>query len=232
MSEHDTDVLDALRGSLQDVTTMRTPVEEIIAMGRTRRRRRRLIGAASGVAATAGLVAAVSSPFGGGSANEPGFSTAAGNVHVRSVAFTVDTRTDGTVLVTWDKERYFKDHAGLQGALTKAGFPVLIKVGEFCKGPQDNGTLDPSGVGSGVDRVMKGHEAGGGRVAFTFTPSAMPAGTELFIGYLSPSQLQVTHGRPGSVERLVPTGVTLTCTTQAPPPNTAEGTKTAPKPKG
>ncbi|MDX6431333.1 MAG: hypothetical protein QOE54_3699 [Streptosporangiaceae bacterium] len=230
MSEHDTDVLDALRGSLQDVTTMRTPVEEIIAVGRTRRRRRRLIGAASAVAATAGLAAAVSSPFGGGSANEPGFSTAAGTVHVRTVAFTVDTRKDGTVLVTWDKERYFKDRTGLQAALTKAGFPVLIKVGEFCKGPQDNGTLDPSGVGPGVDRVMKGHKADGGKVAFTFTPSAMPAGTQLFIGYLSPSQLQVTHGRPGSVERLVPTAETLTCTTQAPPPNTTQ--RTAPVPKG
>jgi hypothetical protein len=229
MSEHDTDVLTALRGSLEDVTTMRTPVEEIIAVGRTRRRRRRLIGAAS-VAATAGLAAAVSSPFGGGSANEPGFSTAAGTVHVRTVAFTVDTRKDGTVLVTWDKERYFKDHTGLQAALTKAGFPVLIKVGEFCKGPQDNGTLDPSGVGPGVDRVMKGHEARGGKVAFTFTPSAMPAGTQLFIGYLSPSQLQVTQGRPGSVERLVPTAETLTCTTQAPPPNTTP--RTAPVPKG
>ena len=44
-----------------------------------------------------------------------------------------------------------------------------------------------------------------------------PRGEELFIGYLSPSQLAVTHGRPGSIERLVPTGVPLTCTTQAAP---------------
>jgi hypothetical protein len=47
----------------------------------------------------------------------------------------------------------------------------------------------------------------------------MPAGEELFIGYLSPSQLAVTHGQPGSVERLVPTGVPLTCTTAAPLPH-------------
>ena len=46
----------------------------------------------------------------------------------------------------------------------------------------------------------------------------MPAGKQLFIGYLSPAQLAVTHGQPGSVERLVSTGVPLTCTTQAPPP--------------
>jgi hypothetical protein len=45
----------------------------------------------------------------------------------------------------------------------------------------------------------------------------MPAGKQLFIGYLNSAQLAVTQGRPGSVERLVSTGVTLTCTTTAPP---------------
>lgn len=229
MSDQDTGVvLEALRASLQDVSAMRTPVEEIVAAGRTRRLRRRLLGAASGVVAVAGLVTAVSS-FGVGSANAPGSSQASGAVHVRTVAFTLDTKKDGTIQVTWDKEQYFKDPAGLQTALTKAGFPVLIKVGEFCKGPQDNGALDPSGVDPRVDRVMKADRAPDGKVTFTFTPSAMPAGTELFIGYLSPSQLQVTHGRPGSVERLVPTGKTLTCTTQAPPPYPAQDKAPAPK---
>ena len=47
----------------------------------------------------------------------------------------------------------------------------------------------------------------------------MPAGKQLFIGYLNPAQLAVTGGAPGSVERLVSTGVPLTCTTQAPPAN-------------
>ena len=46
---------------------------------------------------------------------------------------------------------------------------------------------------------------------------ALPAGDELFIGYLSAAQLAITHGAPGSVERLVPTNATLTCTTTAPP---------------
>jgi hypothetical protein len=99
----------------------------------------------------------------------------------------------------------------------RATIPVLIKEGVFCKGPGDNGYLDPSGVGPGVSRVMTAEQQAGGAVAFVFTPSAMPAGDELFIGYLSPSQLAVTHGRPGSVERLVPAGVPLTCTTQPPP---------------
>jgi hypothetical protein len=134
----------------------------------------------------------------------------------------VDSYTDGTLRVTWDKQRYFQDHQGLQRALHAAGFPVLIKEGVFCKGPRDDGYLDPSGVGRGVDRVMKGEQRADGAVVFVFKPAAMPAGKQLFIGYLSPSQLAVTHGAPGSVERLIPTTGPLTCTTQAPPPHLRE----------
>ena len=144
-----------------------------------------------------------------------------GPVHIRTAAFSVDTYTDGTIHVSWDKSRYIQyrqDIASLQRALRKAGFPVLIKEGVFCQGPDDNGYLDPSGVGRGVGQVMKGEDGPDGSVVFIFTPSAMPAGEELFIGYLSPAQLAVTHGQPGSVERLVPTGEPLTCTTQAPRP--------------
>jgi hypothetical protein len=152
-------------------------------------------------------------------------STGAGAVHIRTAAFSLDTYTDGTVHVTRDKRWYIqgsRDTADLQQALREAGFPVLIKEGVFCKGPDDNGYLDPSGVGPGVGQVMKGEDRPGGTVVFVFTPSAMPAGEELFIGYLSPSQLAITHGRPGSVERLVPMGVPLTCTTQAPLPHSRQ----------
>lgn len=224
MSTHDTDaatVLAALKDSLGGVT-MRTPVEQIMAAGRTRRRRRRLMRAATAVAAATGLalgVLALSHPSPSTAPPEAALSTGAGSVHIRTVAFLVDTYTDGTVRVTWDKQRYFQDHKGLQRALRKAGFPVLIKEGVFCKGPHDDGYLDPSGVGRGVDRVMTGERKGDGTVVFVFKPAAMPAGKQLFIGYLSPSQLAVTHGQPGSVERLVPIRGPLTCTTQSPPPH-------------
>jgi len=166
------------------------------------------------VAAVAGgLVAGLSS----GSPAGPGLSTAADPVHIRTAGFTLDSYTDGTIRVTWDKSRYFQDRQELQQALRVAGLPVLIKEGVFCKGPQDNGYLDASGEGAGVSAVMSGEGQADGAVVFVFTPSAMPPGEELFIGYLSPSQLAVTHGRPASVERLVPAGVALTCTTQPPP---------------
>jgi hypothetical protein len=109
-------------------------------------------------------------------------STGPGSVHIRTAAFTVDSYTDGTIHVTWDKSQYFQHHAGLQQALRDAGFPVLIKEGTFCKGPHDNGYLSPSGVGPGIGQVMRGERQAHGTVVFVFTPAAMPAGKELFIG--------------------------------------------------
>jgi hypothetical protein len=218
MNDYDTDttgVLNVLKDSFDEVT-MHTPVEQIVAVGRTRRRRR-LAGAAAGAVAVTGIALGVAT-YANPSAAPPteGDSTAATAVHIQTVAYTVDSKPDGTVQVTWDKQRFADDREGLQAALRKAGFPVLIKVGEFCSGPHD-GKLDPNGDGPGVDRVMKGVREADGKVTFIFTPSAMPAGKQLFIGYLSPSQLAVTHGRPGAVARLVPIGVPLTCTTVAPP---------------
>ncbi|MCQ4212236.1 hypothetical protein [Streptomyces longispororuber] len=212
--------LDEVRGALReafDDVGMAVPVERIEALGRARRRRRRVLTTAGGCAAVAGLVLAVPG-IGGGTAPPagPGDATGAGAVHVRTAAYTVDTKTDGTVHVTWDKARYFTDHAGLEQALDQAGFPVLIKEGEFCKGPGD-GDVGPSGIGPGVDKVMRGERVSDDRVTFVFTPSAMPAGKQLFIGYLDAEQLKVTDGRPGSVERLVPTDEPLTCTTRTPP---------------
>lgn len=202
-----------------DGVSMPTPLSDIVTVGRTRRRRRRLAraGAITSVAALA--VAAVGlaarpAPGQGMMANGAGGS----GVHVQTVAYTLSTQANGTIKLTWTKKAYINDPSGLQVALRRAGFPVLIKVGQFCKGPQDDGYLDPSGQGRGVDKVMQaGPNRDGTDVVIMFYPHAMPAHTQLFIGYLSPAQLAVTQGRPGSVERLVPTGTSLVCTTQAPP---------------
>jgi hypothetical protein len=180
------------------------------------------IGLAAGTAAAAAVAGALGVQAFTHSAAAPASTVSgakSGSVHIRTAAFTVDSYSDGTIHVTWNKNQY-QDSAGLQQALHAAGFPVLIREGVFCMGPHDNGYLDPSGVGPGVGQVMQGEQEADGSVVFVFTPSAMPHGDELFIGYLSPSQLAVTHGRPGSVERLVPTNAPLTCTTQPPPANT------------
>jgi hypothetical protein len=220
MNDKDTEsaaVLAKVRDAFDGVT-MPTPLSDIIAIGHPRRRRRRLVRA--GAITSVIALAAVGVAFAARPAPGQGLATGVGgsSVHVRTVAYTVDTQANGTIKLTWTKQAYIQDPSGLQAALRRAGFPVLIKVGEFCKGPGDDGYLDPSGQGRGVGEVMR---AGAGRngtdVVFTFYPRAMPAGTELFIGYLTPAQLAITRGRPGSVERLVPTGKPVVCTTQAPP---------------
>lgn len=208
-------VLGALRQSMDGVT-MDAPVERIAAAGRARSRRRRLAKVSVVAAAAAGLALGVSS-YGIPATAPPAAadSTGTGAVHIHTVAFSVDTKTDGTVHVSWDKAKYFSDHTGLQAALAKAGLPVVIKVGEFCLGPGDDASLS-HGQGPGVTQVMSGERQSNGRVDLVFTPSAMPTGKQLFIGYLNAAQLAVSGGRPGSVERLVPTGANLDCTTQAP----------------
>ncbi len=213
-----TRVLDAFR-EVFDQVTMPTPVEQLIAAGRTRRRQRRLAKATT-AAAIAGLSIAIATYAQVTTAptTSKSTTTSAPSVHLGAATFIVDRQPDGAVTVTWTKQGYFQDPTGLQDALRNVGFPVLIKVGEFCKGLADDGYLDPSGQGRGVDQVMHAGPQSNGDVVFTFIPSAMPPGTELFIGYLSPAQLAVTDGRPGSVERLVPTTAPLTCSTQAPPP--------------
>jgi hypothetical protein len=217
--EMDTAVLDVLRSSMDGVT-MNTPVGDIVSAGRSRRRRRSLISSATGAATIAALaVAAVPALTHSAGPSTSALGTGAGSVQVHTVAFTVDSRDDGTIQVTWDKHKYFQDHAGLEKALRRAGFPLLVKEGSFCLGPQDDATLSPSGVGPGVTDVMQPANTNGDTVEFVFKPSAMPAGKELFIGYLDAAQLAQTHGRPGSVERLVSTGVPLTCSTTAPPAN-------------
>src|SRR4051794_37368090 len=120
MNNHDTAALDALRESLDDIT-MDTPVEQIVAEGRTRLHRRRLAGTATAVVAAAGVAIGVTTY-----ATPP--AAPPGTVHIQTVAYTVAQQADGTVEVTWDKQRYFEDREGLQAALRKAGFPVLIRV--------------------------------------------------------------------------------------------------------
>ncbi|MFF5228219.1 hypothetical protein [Dactylosporangium sp. NPDC000521] len=217
MNDHDTDVLDTLRGSL-DAVTMGTPVEDIVTAGQARRSRRRLAAVAAGTVAVAGValgVASLANPPAAPPAPiaAPGTNTAT-EVHVRTVAYTVDSRADGTVQVTWTKRQWFEDPAGLEAALRQAGFPVVVKVGEFCAGPGDDLTL-VHGTGPGVTDVVR--PVPGADATFVFDASALPPGKQLFIGYLSPAQLEVTGGSPGSVERLVSIDTPLTCTTVAPP---------------
>lgn len=221
--------LDGFEGRLEaemvKIVTARAAVPPDLPRPAAKRRPAATAGVLAGLAAGTAIAAVTGVALGVHLSNPSAaprlarLSTGPGSVHIHTAAFTLDSYTDGTIHVTWGKKQYFQNHAGLQDALRQAGFPVLIKEGTFCRGPHGNPHLNPSGVGPGVGHVMKAERQSDGAVVFVFTPRAMPAGKELFIGYLTPSQLAITHGQPGSVERLVPKGVSLTCTTQAPPPH-------------
>src|SRR5438128_6193476 len=226
------DVLDVVKHSFDGVT-MRTGVDAIVAAGRGRRRRRRLAGAAGGLATGTGVGLGVLVPGAEGPSGTV-LSTGTDQVRVHAAAFEVRQAADGTLHVSWDKERYFKDPAGLQQALAAAGFPVIVRTGEFCKGPGDDGRVDASGSGPGVRAVVTGERTADDRVNLIFRQDALPPGTQLFIGYLSPAPLAVTGGQPGSVERLVPISGPLTCTSELPtfPPRADRGVPAGVRPAG
>ena len=74
-----------------------------------------------------------------------------GSVHIHTAAFTVDSYSDGTIHVTWNKNQY-QDNAGLQHALRAAGFPVLIREGVFCRARTTTDTWTPAESGQGSVR--------------------------------------------------------------------------------
>jgi len=198
-------VLDAVEDAFARVT-MTTPASAIVAAGRVRRRRRRMVQV-GGLAAVAAMTTGVVVQGGGGTDRD--------GVHIRTIAYTVDSQPDGTVVATWSKARYFADPDGLERALHQAGFPVRIESGRFCAAPgASDDELDASGVGAGVREVMRGQEHDGD-VTFTFDPAAVPEGHELFIGYLTEAQ-RAASGHVGSIERLVPADIELTCTDEVP----------------
>jgi hypothetical protein len=78
---------------------MRTPIDEIVTVGRARRRRRRVAYAATGVVAVTGIalgVPVLSHP----STAPPGPGLSAGGVHIRTAAFALDSQADGTLRAT------------------------------------------------------------------------------------------------------------------------------------
>jgi hypothetical protein len=183
------DVLDAVRDSLADVR-MDTPVEAIVAAGRTRRRRRASAVTAAGVAVVTGLALGVPALRDNGTAPPPG--------GVQLAAFSLVSNPNGTATLTLVKGATLNP-ATLGNALAGAGVPAIVRVGTFCDSPRKT---------PGLDEVMSSERGTDGKVVVTFTPSAMPAGAELSIGYKPESS-------PGTKDRvrftLVPSSGPLNC---------------------
>ena len=120
-------------------------------------------------------------------------------VHIRTAAFTVDATLDGTVHVTWDKSQYIQDRqdSAVAASPARGRVPRADQGRRLLQGAARQRTAGP---GRGRGRGRPGHDGrDGSQTAPSSSPSRprrCPPGDELFIGYLSPSQLAVTHGQP------------------------------------
>jgi hypothetical protein len=173
------DVLLQARDALSG-TRMETPVEAILAKGRSRRHRRRLTQLSAAVAASGALALGLATVIGSGSpAPAPGT--------IRTAAFTLARNANGTASLTLNQDQVF-DPATLQQALARDGIPALVQTGTYC-------TSTPAPPSSGVVSVqlpdgspvpITGRRSPVPPDAVTvINPAAMPAGTELSFTYVN-----------------------------------------------
>src|SRR5262249_35357521 len=167
---------------------------------RSRQMRRALIvGAAGGAALAIAIGAAVAS---NGTSGTPGRAEA-GSVHVHLAAFSVDTNPGGTVTVILSQAQIVDPNA-LRQALAQAGIPARITVGSVCYNPVQNRSrlleafaLSKPGPGEASKLVI--------------TPSKLPAGSTLTIGYL----MNGAVGKP--FFSALAAGAPVTCSSNPPP---------------
>ena len=125
------------------------------------------------------------------------------SVHIHVAAFWVDTGAGGTVTVTLLRDRA-PDPGALRHALAEARVPALVTVGSVCYVPGPSAAL--------TQVVTSQRHLADGDSVITIVPSAIPAGSELSIGYFP------VPGGGGIHVSLVPEGAPLTCTSVPPAP--------------
>lgn len=189
---NDNETMDLIRERMSGLD-LATPVEAILRRGDTRRRRRRFAKVGATGLVIAGL--AVGVPAFTGSA--PPAPQPTGSVEL--VAFSVTRNPDGTATLRLPKNQVL-DPATLQRALADAGVPAVVRIGSFCR--------DEDGGRTKIDAVMSSQRSTDGTIVMVIDPAAMPAGTELSIGYRPESA-------PGTKDRvrftLVSTDAKLRC---------------------
>ena len=204
----DTALAEELQESLAELAVPeRPPLAAIISRGRVRQRRR-LAGLAglggTGAAAGIALALVLTSVFGAAPARGPGT--------IQTAAFTLTSHADGSVSLSLSQ---MFDPPALQRALAQDGIRALVKSDAYCSSSPaapDPGRLGVLSPGPGGPRhrttpTSGGHgvtESGHGvtesgmfpvspselapsvdPISMVINPSAIPSGTELFIGYFN-----------------------------------------------
>jgi hypothetical protein len=174
---------------------------------------RTLIGlAAGGAAAAVALGAAVTF---NGTRRAPGH-VEASPVHVHLVDFSVDTNPGGTVTVTLSNAQIM-DPDALRQALAQAGIPAKVTPDSFCYNPVPNEAALMQAVAFNSPRFGEAADV-------VITPSKLPAGATLAIGYAHPPA--GGPGKPGF--HLLTAGAPVICSTNPPP--VSKGPVPAPPP--
>jgi hypothetical protein len=161
---------------------------------RTKQRTRYAVVGLAAAAAAAAVAVGVS--HGTSGSPPPG---ASGGAHTHLAAFSVVANADGTVTLLLNQGQLFNP-ATLRQALAKAGVPALVTVGSVCTADFASDALNQV--------ISRAPGQPGGRSVTLITPSAIPAGQELSIGYFA-------NGN-GLHISLVPDNAQLTCSSTPP----------------
>ena len=171
-----------LRDSLSGVAMPERPqLETITARGRARRRHRLSKAAGLSVAAVAAgtaLALGLTGAHGSGPVHATIRTLVPGTI--RTAAFKIVKHHNGKATLTINPKE-FLDPATLQRDLAKYGIPAKVTSGSFC-------SSDPAPAGFSQVVFLPPHQApvpaqSGVHPTITFDRAAMPAGTELSIGY-------------------------------------------------
>ena len=200
-----------LRDSLSAVAMPERPrLEAITARGRARRRRR-LSGAAglsvAGIAAGTALALGTTGAVGPAPVHGTIRTLAPGTI--RNAAFKIVKNANDKATLTINPQE-FLDPATLQSDLAEYGIPAKVTSGSFCS--SDPAPAGFSQVVSMPPRAAPAAPQSGVQPTITFNPAAMPAGTELSIGYF-----QLTSGGQQASFALIDTN-SYSCTSTTPGP--------------
>lgn len=207
----DTEVLRAASQSLSALPAPSRPaVQAIMARGRARRNRRlRAAGLPVAVAAGTALAIGLTGVLGQAPAKARGAGT------IQTAAFTLVRHADGTDTLTL-KPGELLDPAALQEDFQKDGIPAIVTSGSLC-------TSDPAPAG--FSQAVSGQPAGEGtftpqsavQPTITIDPAAIPAGTELSVGYFQLASGQYAGQQQADI-LLIDTS-SYTCSSTPPDPN-------------
>jgi hypothetical protein len=196
------------RPALPETPAFRAGMEQFLVSAarseppRSRPTRPALLAVAAGGAAVAVAIGAAVATNGTNGA--PG-RVEAGPVHVHLADFSVDTNPGGTVTVTLSDAQIL-DPDALRQALAQAGIPAKITPDSFCY----NSVPDRSAL---LQAVAFNRPGPGEASDTVITPSKLPAGSTLAIGYAHPPAGGA--GKPHF--DLLTAGAPVTCSSSPPP---------------